>query len=90
MLTRLPGSMRRDAATVAETLAENFRDSRFLSEASARELTTTLATAGISGVAIYDAPVGAAAAQHHLPLVSRDRRALDTYRALDVEVELLD
>ena len=39
---------------------------------------------------MYDALVGAVAAQHGLTLVSRDRRALDTYRALGVTVELLD
>jgi len=38
---------------------------------------------------VYDALVGAAAAEHRLVLVTRDRRALDTYRALGVDVELL-
>jgi len=33
--------------------------------------------------------VGAAAAEHGLRLASRDRRALEIYRALDVEVEFL-
>jgi len=39
---------------------------------------------------VYDALVAAAAARHSLPLVSRDRRAVETYRAFGVEVELLD
>ena len=39
---------------------------------------------------MYDALVGAAAAEHGLSLFSRDRRALDTYRALGVTVEFLD
>lgn len=48
-----------------------------------------LAEAGISGGAVYDALVAAAAVHHGLPLVSRDRRALDTYRALGLDVEFL-
>jgi predicted nucleic acid-binding protein len=38
---------------------------------------------------VYDALVGATAVEHRLVLATRDRRALDTYRALDVQVELL-
>jgi hypothetical protein len=34
--------------------------------------------------------VAAAAAEHWLPLVTRDRRVLDVYRSFDVTVELLD
>ena len=45
---------------------------------------------GVSGGAVYDALVAAAAAHHRLPLVSRDRRAAETYRAFDVEVEILE
>jgi hypothetical protein len=33
--------------------------------------------------------VGAAAREHRLKLATRDRRALEVYRALDVDVELL-
>jgi predicted nucleic acid-binding protein len=38
---------------------------------------------------VYDALVGATAKEHGLALATRDRRALDTYRALDVELELI-
>jgi hypothetical protein len=38
---------------------------------------------------VYAALVGAAAAEHALRLATRDRRALDTYRALGVAVEVL-
>jgi predicted nucleic acid-binding protein len=44
----------------------------------------------IAGGAVYDALVGSAAVAHQLALVTRDRRALPTYRALEVDVELLD
>jgi predicted nucleic acid-binding protein len=43
----------------------------------------------IAGRSIYDALVGATAVEHHLTLVSRDRRALSTYQTLHVDVELL-
>jgi predicted nucleic acid-binding protein len=44
---------------------------------------------GLAGGAVYDALVGAAALEHELTLVIRDKRALDTYRTLDIAVELL-
>lgn len=89
VLTRLPGASRRDAATVNRLLSGNFPHSRFLDEASSVSLTGELAALGVSGGAVYDALVAAAAAHHRLPLVSRDRRAAETYRAFDLEVELL-
>lgn len=42
---------------------------------------------GISGGTVYDALVGATAVEHGLKLVTRDRRALETYRALEVPGE---
>jgi predicted nucleic acid-binding protein len=89
VLTRLPAPARRTPATVARLLAANFPDSRFLSEQAAAALLADLQTKGIAGGSVYDALVGAAAAEHRLPLATRDRRALDTYRALDVAVELV-
>lgn len=38
---------------------------------------------------MYDALVGATALEHGLTLISRDRRAAETYRALGVVVEML-
>ena len=35
---------------------------------------------------MHDAQVGVAAVEQGVPLVTRDRRALGTYRALDVDV----
>ena len=90
VLTRLPGARRRDADVVAELLTINFPESRFLDEATAATLGPDLARLGVSGGAVYDALVASAAAYHHLPLATRDRRAIDTYRAVGVEFELLD
>jgi len=89
VLTRLPAPARRTPATVARLLATSFPHSRFLGADSSRSLLGRLATIGIAGGSVYDALVGAAAAEHGLPLASRDRRALAIYRALDVEVEFL-
>jgi len=62
---------------------------RFLGERAAAALLADLDAKGIAGGSVYDALVGAAAAEHRLPLATRDRRARDIYRTLGVEVELL-
>jgi predicted nucleic acid-binding protein len=90
VLTRLPGSSRRDATTVTELISTNFPESRFLDEEAAASVAADLAGFGISGGAVYDALVAAAAAHHRLPLASRDRRAGETYRAFGADVEFLD
>jgi predicted nucleic acid-binding protein len=74
---------------VARLLAADFPHSRFLSARAATALLAELHTGGIAGGAVYDALVGAAAREHGIALATRDRRALDTYRALDVRLELL-
>jgi len=89
VLTRMPPPARRTPATVARLLAANFPHSRFLGARAAAALLTEFETGGIAGGAVYDALVGAAANEHGLRLATRDRRALEIYRALDVDVELL-
>lgn len=89
VLTRLPAPARRDAATLARLLAANFPASEFLPEAAAADLLAELPSRGIAGGSVYDALVGATARHHRLALATRDRRALDTYRALGVEVSLI-
>jgi len=89
VLTRLPAPARRTPATVARLLGESFPHTRFLSAEASRELFEKLDAIGVAGGSVYDALVGAAAAEHGVTLVTRDRRALETYRALEVEVELL-
>lgn len=86
VLTRLPAPARRTPAAVTRLLATNFPHTRFLSPERAAEVLALLASAGVSGGSVYDALVGAAAVEHAVPLVTRDRRALGTYRALDVDV----
>ena len=90
VLTRLPPPARRGPSAIARLLAHNFPATRFLSGDAAAELLATLGTLGIAGGAVYDALVGAAAAQHGLTLLTRDHRAIETYRRLDVTFVLLD
>jgi len=89
VLTRLPPPARRTPATVARLLAFDFPHTRFLGPDAAAALLGELHLAGIAGGAVYDALVGAVAREHGVALATRDRRALDTYRALAVDIELL-
>jgi predicted nucleic acid-binding protein len=90
VLSRLPPPARRRPTAVSRLLAENFPASRYLSAEAAASLLSTLADQGIAGGQVYDALVGVAALEHRTVLATRDRRALDTYRALGVDVEVLD
>jgi predicted nucleic acid-binding protein len=89
VLTRLPAGLRRSPADVTRLLAHNFPASAFLGEAESAELGAALARLSISGGAVYDALVGAAARQHQRLLVSADGRARSVYEALGVEIEVI-
>src|SRR5438105_12621257 len=90
ILTRLPPPARRSPGAVARLIAHNFPATRFLSDDAAAELLASLGALGIAGGAVYDALVGAAAVERGLTLMTRDRRAADTYRRLDVKFVLVD
>lgn len=90
VLTRLPAPLRRPTHVVARLLEENFPVTRFLSEAGAAALFGMLGRVAIAGGSIYDGLVGAAAKEHGMVLATRDRRAAVTYRALQVDVDLLE
>ncbi len=62
----------------------------YLSDRAARSLIDQAPALAIAGGAIYDALVAAAALESGLPLATRDRRAVRTYRALQVDIEWLD
>jgi len=89
VLTRLPGALRRSPADVAALLSHDFPASAFLTEESAAAFGPELARLGISGGAVYDALVGAAARQHDRPLVSGDVRARSVYEALGARVRMM-
>jgi predicted nucleic acid-binding protein len=89
VLTRLPAPARRAPDVVARLLADNFPENRYLSPGRAAALIEALGKAGIGGGSVYDALVAATAVEHGLKLATRDQRALDTYRALRADVEVL-
>ncbi len=91
VLTRLPAPHRVDAATAATVLKE--RTSAIhatLDPSKYAQAPTRLATAGVSGGATYDGLIALVALEHDLELFTRDKRAVRTYRALDVTYQLLD
>jgi predicted nucleic acid-binding protein len=89
VLTRLPAPARRTPASATRLIEVNFPQTRFLTPESAAELLPSLAAAGIAGGSVYDALVGFTAKVHGLVLATRDERARDTYRGLDVEFEVV-
>jgi predicted nucleic acid-binding protein len=70
-------------------LSSNFPTNRYLTPSAAEGLLPRLASLGIAGGSVYDALVGAAAAESGLVLLTRDVRALPVYRALQVDIEVL-
>jgi predicted nucleic acid-binding protein len=90
ILTRLPPPARRSPSVVGRLIAQNFPVTCFLSDHAAAELMARLGALGVAGGAVYDALVGAAAVEHGLSLLTRDRRAADTYRRIDVNFVLVD
>lgn len=89
ILTRLPPPARLTPLAAGRAIEANFPETRFLGEAPAADLLASLARLGVAGGSVYDALVGGAAKEHGIRLGTRDRRAIDVYRALDVEVELI-
>ncbi len=89
VLTRLPPPARRGPSVVDRLMRANFPASRFLGAEETATLLDRLAGLGIAGGAVYDALVGAVAVAEGIPLATRDARAVDVYRTLDVDLELL-
>ena len=89
VLTRMPPPNRRSPKVISALLAGNFPASRFMSAPVTAQLLVGLAELGVSGGSVYDALVAAAAKEHDCTLLTRDRRAVDTYRRVGVAFELL-
>jgi predicted nucleic acid-binding protein len=91
VLTRLPPPHRAKATTAAEALAKRLPSKHVTLNASdytgAPKL---LAATDISGGATYDGLIALTAIAHDLELVSRDRRAARTYRALGARFTLIE
>lgn len=87
VLTRLPGDARLAPADAVRLLGERFDRPVVLDAEAARSAPEILAANGIAGGATYDGLVALAARAAGVPLASRDRRAMGTYRALAIEVD---
>lgn len=90
VLTRMPPPARLTPAAAWRVLRTNFPYTRFLGPQAATELLASLHRYGIAGGSVYDALVGAAAKEHGIALGTRDRRAANTYRALELDIEFVD
>lgn len=89
VLTRLPPPQRLTPVAAYRLSVTNFPETRFLSAEGIERLLHQLAHAGLTGGAVYDGLVGATAREHELPLITCDKRAEPTYRALGVTYQLL-
>ncbi len=89
VLTRLPAPARVTPAAALRLVSVNFPETRHLSSDRAATVLSELPGLGVAGGSVYDALVAATAVEHGLVLVTRDRRALETYRVLGAHVRLL-
>ena len=90
VLTRLPVPLRLTGDQARSVLAAAFPGGCWLDAEATRSLHDRLADHGIVGGSVYDALVGQAALAHGRVLLTRDRRAERTYRALGVAYELVE
>lgn len=90
VLTRFPMPYRVPHPVVAEYLDRMFpaRYRLLPRPATARNLPRIASQSGIGAGGVYDALIGLVARDAGATLVTRDRRAMATYQALGVDVEL--
>jgi predicted nucleic acid-binding protein len=89
VLTRMPPPARRSPQVVHHLLDQNFPANRFLSPGAAVALLRSFAHGAIAGGSVYDALVGACAAEHGITLATHDHRAHETYRGVGATIEVL-
>lgn len=89
VLTRLPLPLRLNGAQAAAVLVKAFPAGCWLDARATSNLFERLAGLDIVGGSVYDALVGQAAAANRRVLLTRDRRAERTYRALDVRYQFV-
>ncbi|WP_218189314.1 PIN domain-containing protein [Tersicoccus phoenicis] len=89
VLTRLPGEARVSPADAVTLMDANVIEAVGLDDEQSRTMHRVLAQRGISGGAMYDGLVSAAASGHGLTMATRDAGAGATYEAIGVRVDLL-
>jgi predicted nucleic acid-binding protein len=90
-LSRMPKGRRIAPKVVLKALEQSFSRPWLAMDAHGLQDALKRATAaGVRGGALYDALIAATAAGHDAEVLSADRRALPTYRAMGVEVRLIE
>lgn len=89
VLTRLPGDARVELQDAVRLLDRNFKAVLVPKPESVARIHAACAERGIGGGAVYDALVAMAARDHSVELLTRDRRAESTYKALGIPYSLL-
>lgn len=89
VLSRLHAPLRISPPTILEMFRLTFPATVHLGSERSTALLAELPARGIAGGAVFDALVGAAAVEHGMTLLTRDRRARGTYAALGVTVEYI-
>lgn len=90
VLTRLPPPHRAPADVVAAFLRERFSRAPLILPARAHlQLVASVAEAGLTGGAIYDALIAACAHHAGATLLTRDQRALPVYERIGVRHEFV-
>jgi len=90
VLTRLPVPLRLSGAQAVDVLARAFPEECWLDGDDLGRLRPKLATLGVVGGSVYDALVAQAALVNGRALLTRDRRAERTYRALEVPYRVIE
>ncbi len=86
----MPGHITVDAPTAAEIIERVFETTVWLAPGDSAALQARLSATGIIGGAVYDGLVGEAARVNGLQLLTRDRRATNTYIMLGTPYQLLE
>jgi predicted nucleic acid-binding protein len=90
-LSRMPEGRRIAPAVVFEALERGFTQPWIAMNADGlRAALSKAVAAGVRGGALYDALIAATVAGHGAELLSADRRALRTYRAMEVKVRYVE
>jgi predicted nucleic acid-binding protein len=91
VLTRLPAGLAVQAEDAVRTLRDHFPGPVLtVDDRAFDDLLDVVVGTRLRGGQVYDALIGQTAKAAGARLLTRDRRALPTYRAFEVDFELLD